>query len=184
VQFADAHLPWHAFLDCFACLVWNFYLTALLASDDMLYLTALLDCSFRMCIDTPPLMLQTVTKSVDMRVTDSGMDLAHFRGQGMLALRGFYNAGLPLSLSLFRSLSLLSICLSVCMWVTVCQSVWSMCMCVCVCACVRSWTYQNWRGGGGMCAIQQGVSLSLLILDKSICRLRLCEYVSCVHLYM
>ena len=81
----------------------------------MLYFTALLDCSFRMCIDTPPLMLQTVTKGVDMGVTASGIDLAHFRGQGMLALRGFYDAGLSLSVCLFRSLSLLSVCLSVCM---------------------------------------------------------------------
>jgi hypothetical protein len=97
------------------------YLNALLASDDMLYLTALLDCSFRMCIDTPPLMLQTFTKGVDGGVTASGLDLAHFRGQGMLALRGFYNAGLSLSLSRFRSVSLafaLSLfCLSVFLYV-------------------------------------------------------------------
>ena len=74
-----------------------------------------------MCIDTPPLMLQTVTKGVDVGVTASGIDLAHFRGQGMLALRGFYNAGLSICLSL--SLSLSSVSLSLCMHVSECVSV-------------------------------------------------------------
>ena len=72
------------------------------------------------------------------------------------------------------------------MYVSVCVSVCVVYVHVRVRVCMRAFMYflKMKRRRRHACNTTEGVSFSLLILDKSISRLRLREYVSCVNLYI